>query len=294
MEGTETIAQTENELTEIRGRIGTGNTNNRHTAGRTAFTRGFTPIQRGAIDSSSGRIIAEIKTDGTISTSTSNEGINGYVSGGESITSGSLDTDRTNAYVDTGNAGRSTSLEDGSVGVGRSVETPRKRGRPFGSTTVNKLNSEREEVGYVGISQGEHSLTGVSITVENTAIEDEPESEPKEKKARIKKPKEPPAGKVGEVSSSLKDIYQIIDMVAEAGIKFLGKGDNYPKDLMCLDDDVANRLARNLVQLNDAMPKLAAKFNTVSVPVMLISTLATDLFGKGVIIYGIVKSPKPS
>ena len=287
-----------NEVAEVRG-IGTGNSYDRDTSRRTAFTRGFNPDKHRAINGVGGRIVTETKANGTVSAGSSNEGINRLSVSGEGESSRNTDTDGTNAQSNTGDSGRNASLETGSSGIGGSPET-RRRGNPGGPRgKYNKSNTDIEHgtTRSIALLQEEHSVessNGVEITVENSAIDPVEQTDVKEKKARVKKPKEPPAGKVGEVSASLKDVYQIIDMVTETAIKFLGKGDLYPKDLMCLDDDVANRLARSLVQLNDAMPKLAAKFNTVSTPAMLISTLATDLFGKGVMLYGIIQSPKIS
>ena len=279
------------------GGTGTGTTIGTTASNRvrpTAFTRGYTPtIKHVATDNgTSGRVNAEVKTVGTSGDSTSLNRANDDVCDVKGSDEPGIVPDRIDASLNSSNPGRSEQPESGSTGLSGSPQTARRgRGNPGGPRGSYKKSDTGNPGEPVGEYQEEHT---VEITVESAAYtENEPPDVP-EKKARVKKPKEPPKGKVEEVSASLRDVYQIVDMVTESAVKFMGKGDLYPKDLMCLDDDVSQRLARNLVQLNDAMPKLAARFNTVSVPAMLISTLATDLFGKGVMLYAIVKSPNAS
>ncbi len=272
------------------GEVGTrGNTN---PIRATAFSRGYKPGQHTPTNhGTSGNGDAEIKANGTSSGSTGISRTDGLIREDEGGTRGGVSEIRSNPQPNIIDIGRSERVESGSAGVSGSVNaTQRRRGRPFGSTKNKPLDTANTSNGAELVEE-EHSLNGIEITVESAAMDELELVDKPEKKARIKRPKEPPRNKVEEVSASLKDVYQIVDMVTESVIKFLGKGEMYPKDLMCLDDDVAQRLARNLVQLNDSMPRLAARFNAVSVPAMLISTLATDIFGKGVMLYAIVKSP---
>lgn len=280
------------------GQVIGGRTADSNTPRPTAFTRGYTPTKYITTDNgTSRRSNAKTETDGAASSSASLDGIDKPIRELQSTTRGNIIPVGVDTSTDTIDVGRSEQSQDGSTRPSGSIDTPqRRRGNPGGPRgSYNKSNVSGESVDNRDIHKNEDSVTGVSITVESSAIDDEPVTDiVPEKKARVKKPKEPPRGKVDEVSASLQDVYQIIDMVTESFVKFLGKGDMYPKDLMCLEPDVAQRLSRNLVQLNDSMPKLAAKFNSVSVPAMLVSTLATDLFGKGVMLYAIVKSPNPS
>jgi len=279
------------------GNVGGTGTRDNNRVRPNAFTRGYNKDTVRADDRPSGNCDVKTQTDGIVGVGTSVNGDNKSIREVERGTTRSVVPIGIDAPNDTIDTGRSEQLESGSVGLSGSVDAAKRtrgtNGR-FGSVTKNTdLNVAVEPVNVTRLVKEERPLdSGISITVEGSAISEVVEPEVREKKARVRKPKEPPRGKVEEVSASLGDIYQVLDMVTESAVKFIGKGELYPKDLMCLDDDVSLRLARSFVQLNDAMPKLAAKFNAVSVPVMLISTLATDLFGKGVMLYAIVKSPK--
>ena len=97
--------------------------------------------------------------------------------------------------------------------------------------------------------------------------------------------------KVDELADSLKDIYSIVDSLFGAAITFSGR--MYPEGLFLLNEEVAHKLAKNLLIVNDSIPRLGAQAAKYTAPVLLATTFLTDFAGKGMILYGILKAPKP-
>jgi hypothetical protein len=293
MEGETKIEQTQNELTTIRGTEPGGNGQPGQSGtvpvGLTAFRKGFTGGTRirptNPSVQPSGKDHAENEANGTGRTSSSDVA--------SDIVTGHFDredqSNPLNATKSPGHIDSNGNAQVRSTGLSGKPEEPGRTGRRRG----NK-NNNTTDTGNNGDNSQTDSL-GFNISVENPAItEDAPaEAEPvKEKRARVRTPKNPPKTKVDDVAQSLQDVYELVDMGINALITSQGKGEMYPEGLFRLDDDVAHRLSFNLVKLNDSMPKIAQKFQTVSTPLMLMGTFATDLFTKGMILNGILKTPK--
>ena len=97
--------------------------------------------------------------------------------------------------------------------------------------------------------------------------------------------------KVDELADSLMDIYSIADSLLGDAITFSGR--MYPEGLFLLKEDVAHKLAKNLIIVNESVPRLGKQAAKYTAPVLLLTTFLTDIAGKGMILYGILKAPKP-
>jgi hypothetical protein len=101
-----------------------------------------------------------------------------------------------------------------------------------------------------------------------------------------------PKARVDELADSVKDIYSIMDSLIGSAIAFTGK--EYPAGLFEVSDSVALKLARNLLIVNNSIPKVGAQVSKIAAPLLLLTTFLTDISMKVVILNGILKSPKVS
>lgn len=98
--------------------------------------------------------------------------------------------------------------------------------------------------------------------------------------------------KTTELADSVKDIYSIMDSLLGMAITFTGR--EYPDGLFLITDEVASKLAKNLLIVNSSIPRVGAQVSKVAAPLLLLTTFLSDISMKGLILYGILKSPKPS
>ncbi len=97
--------------------------------------------------------------------------------------------------------------------------------------------------------------------------------------------------KVDELADSLKDIYSITDSLMGTMVSLSGR--IYPEGLFLISDEIALKLAKNLLIVNSSVPRIGAQVSKVAAPVLLLTTFLGDISTKGLILYGIFKSPKP-
>jgi hypothetical protein len=83
-----------------------------------------------------------------------------------------------------------------------------------------------------------------------------------------------------------------MDSLIGSAIAFTGK--EYPAGLFEVSDAVALKLARNLLIVNNSIPKVGAQVSKIAAPLLLLTTFLTDISMKVVILNGILKSPKVS
>jgi hypothetical protein len=82
-----------------------------------------------------------------------------------------------------------------------------------------------------------------------------------------------------------------MDSLLGAAISFTGR--DYPEGLFLITDEVANKLAKNLLIVNSSVPRIGQQVSKVAAPVLLLTTFLSDISMKGLVLYGILKSPKP-
>ena len=98
--------------------------------------------------------------------------------------------------------------------------------------------------------------------------------------------------RIDELAESLKDIYSIGDSVMGTIVTWSGRIS--PDGLFCISDEIAVKLAKNLIIVNSSVPRIGQQVSKVAAPILLLTTFLGDISGKGLILYGIFKSPKPS
>ena len=196
--------------------------------------------------------------------------------------------------INDGGAGANGRLEGGGSGTSGSPTTTPKRGpgRPQGWRKYPTVD-DRETNPHQDIE--DHTF---QVTVESSAtVPGEPVNPggKKEEKppARSHHRKNPASKtKVDELAESVKDIYSIADSLLGAAISFSGR--EYPDGLFTVTDEVAAKLAKNLLIVNSSIPRVGAQVSKVAAPMLLLTTFLTDISVKGLVLYGILKSPKPS
>jgi hypothetical protein len=92
------------------------------------------------------------------------------------------------------------------------------------------------------------------------------------------------------LAENLRDIYAIGDGMIGALVAMTGR--SYPEGLFLLKDDVSIKLARNLLIVNDSVPQIGRQAAKYAAPVLLLTTFLGDITAKGMVLYGIFKSPK--
>ena len=196
--------------------------------------------------------------------------------------------------INDGGAGTNGRPEGGSPGTSGSPVAPPKRG-PGRQKGWRKYPAIDDREADTHQDTEDHTF---QVTVESSAtVPGEPVNTggKKEEKppARSHHRKNPASKtKVDELAESVKDIYSIADSLLGAAISFSGR--EYPDGLFAVTDEVAAKLAKNLLIVNSSIPRVGAQVSKVAAPMLLLTTFLTDISVKGLVLYGILKSPKPS
>lgn len=292
-----------------RGKSGTGTAEKRGKRNRGTFR----PNRNRKYDTDGTGIVENIRAADTESNGSSNGSIVASQGTGDQSPSGrNPNHDESNggdANISSGNTGATTTSGEsdgsgnrqvgGSVGSSggsnsrerRRLEREQRRLEQQRRTTdiLQRADDEPEDDDNPSDQEGDQ---GNSIVVKVTNDKPAPGTATRStRKNTIKKPqtyKEPSKSNVDITSSSLQDVYEVIDTLADLAFKATGK--EYPEGALKLDDQTSKKLAKSLNQLNSALPQLAAQTQKFTAPTTLISTLLLDSFMKGAILYGAWKS----
>jgi len=282
MEGATTNVQVTNEPSKIRG-TGTGTGHSGHST-RPPKTAGAFRIGGGVgsrstngprgLDAESGGLADDSHAD-------SDRGIQG----GDGANPKPVRDDR-GRFIPGGGP------QSGSPRPSGSPDTKRRGpGRPVGWRKHPELDSEQAP------TYADHQEDSFQVTVESEAYapgEPRPVEGGKVEKppSRSHKKQTVAKSKIDELADSVKDIYSIMDSLMGTLVMFTGR--IYPDGLFCISDDIAFKLAKNLLIVNSSVPRVGQQVSKVAAPILLLTTFLGDISTKGLVLYGIFKSPKPN